>query len=194
MMENKHPENKSSKKVDKVRRKLLIGAAATPLIMTLHASRAMGQKDIGKLVQNPSKAMRDGDGLGYSGLLVGSGGGNLSTELSLYAYLICHGTVVTVPVYANMIASRDTWIVNLVTSLPTPAAIESSADLALLQEAIRLNSTGWSIADGDILPIGHPAWENANSIYKGKLEPEIPNDDDSENPDPFSLLDGFPGG
>lgn len=83
-MENKTPDHK---KVNKIRRKLLIGAAAAPLIVTLRSSQAMAEYiNIESLTKNPSKAFRDG--VGYSGVLNSpESGGTAETELSLYVYM-----------------------------------------------------------------------------------------------------------
>ena len=100
-MDNKIPEKTSEIKMnnhnkpDKIRRKLLVGAITTPLVLTLSSARAWAWEwtahDIRGWAENPSAKSRDG--YGFSCVFEGSQNidgvvvGTNDTEFSLYVYL-----------------------------------------------------------------------------------------------------------
>ncbi|MDO4551490.1 MAG: hypothetical protein Q4C96_09615 [Planctomycetia bacterium] len=102
---------------NKIRRKLLIGAATTPLILTLTGARAWGVGyDIRGILANPSKAERDG--VGQSGILNGSGGGTAESELALYVTMRLNPpTTNPSPTYANLFETYDNNITAATTAL-----------------------------------------------------------------------------
>ncbi len=165
-METNHLENSNGKKVDKVRRKLLIGAATTPLIMTLCASKVMGQgiPNIRGLMENPSKAAHDG--VGYSGLLNNSGGGTEQSEMSLYVFLIMESTrfpldKMASSTYINMVETHDAKVIADADAAKSTTDMDVSFDL-MLQCLAANNYSGW----GDtLLPPANAAWKHANDRY-----------------------------
>lgn len=173
-MENKHLDNKT-KKTDKVRRKLLIGAAATPMIMTLHSSKALAQIDIlNEGILSPSKAKRDGNELGYSGLLEGSGTGTIQTELSLYAFLANQDIRPSINAYSSMMDKHDAAIlaivVSAITNSESKAAVLSTLsahpDYASLTGAVAKNCSYTLGAGGLLLPDGiYAPWTEINAKY-----------------------------
>ena len=162
-MDNKIPEKSSEikmnnhKKTDKIRRKLLIGAVATPLVLTLSGARAWGDGvRLRDTLYNPSKA--DRDGVGYSGMpiLRGESGGTEESELALYVILMTEGNLDKLGIeYRTMVDNWDNEIKALPAKISNSSSPTYAADLARaryvdekLYEAIVAND----ILSGSILP------------------------------------------
>lgn len=129
-------ENKKS--VDKIRRKLLIGAASTPLILTLGGGQVWAaphdthpEFDDGLTLdlnfhRNLSTGIGKTEGH-YSGMLRGShGGGSLAREYYLYALFKTNSSTPN-GIYYEMVDARDRYVVYM-TDILTDTLAGTSTD------------------------------------------------------------------